>query len=288
MVAADKTSWAKCNKFPVVFGGGVVRVIHKTARGLSTLTGTHQVEFQGDSLPAAYRQYVKPDVAATPRAFAEAHLAELLSAGTARPDASAPRGGSPDDAAAYVEAPGEDRYSQAHRAAYRKGYWSGYAGLVSEADNPCGGALRVYWTAGHRDGGAHRRYEARAGRPSPLSRRIVAILKRGGVEWPGGEYNAFIKRCYPGFWQKTNGKWVWVLMPVSLFGRDLSEYPTVGSQFRAKNFLQCEGVLEFEDEYVHVLDERPMCVSFAYAADGRRGRRAKKSGGPRAAAQGRD
>ena len=161
--------------------------------------------------------------------------------------------------------PGETAYARKYRNAYRRGFRAGYEGQKFWTDVYRNVQLQVYWAAGWRQGNENRIYDRQAGKPSVLSRRIVAIIVREGVRWPGGADNAFISRLRPGWKQQTRGCWTWRLMPVQLGALTINDYPKVGSQFRAKNFLACAGELEFEDEFIHVLDERPMRVSFPYA-----------------------
>lgn len=42
----------------------------------------------------------------------------------------------------------------------------------------------------------------------------MRILARQGIEWPGGEGNAYIARTHAGWAQKSAGAWTWFLQPV--------------------------------------------------------------------------
>lgn len=61
--------------------------------------------------------------------------------------------------------------------------------------------------------------------PSALSRKIVRILARHGIEWPGGEENAYVARTRAGWSQRAAGAWSWWLAPVSL--EPGAHYPAV-------------------------------------------------------------
>ncbi len=69
------------------------------------------------------------------------------------------------------------------------------------------------------------------GKPSPLSRKIVRLMAKRGMEWPGGEENAYISRAHPAWAQRAAGALSWVLKPVKHDPQ--SNYPDVGSYYPA-------------------------------------------------------
>lgn len=72
-----------------------------------------------------------------------------------------------------------------------------------------------------------------AGVPTALSRRIVRLAAKQGVEWPGGEDNAYIQRTYAGRHQISAGALSWVLEPVK---RDWATvYPQIGAYLPASD-----------------------------------------------------
>jgi hypothetical protein len=82
-----------------------------------------------------------------------------------------------------------------------------------------------------------------------LASKIVSLLERHGIRWPGGPENAVIVRTRAGHWQRSAGAWSWFLL------RKDGEtcYPSVGSQYPASELIK--GDVDITIEYgSYVLD----------------------------------
>jgi hypothetical protein len=76
------------------------------------------------------------------------------------------------------------------------------------------------------DAELYRNYLIRLTKNTALARKLARIYKEHwGVDFPGGETNAFILRYRPGHWQRSAGAASWSLCAISNYWRLDSEMP---------------------------------------------------------------